>query len=55
VRSSAEVGERFFECEGVGRLHEHESHRGSEQDDVRGGIAAELLSLKISRRGQRGL
>ena len=34
VGSLGEVGEGFSEGEGIRRLHEHECHRGAEEDDA---------------------
>ena len=50
VCCAGEVWEGFFEGKRVGCLHEHEGHRGSEEDDVGAFVLAEEFVFKVSRR-----
>lgn len=43
----AEVGEDFFEGEGLGALHEHVGHGGAEEDDGGFGEGVELFALEV--------
>jgi len=46
---SRKVGKSFFKGERIRRLHEHECHGGSEEDDVRRGVLGELFVLEVSK------
>ena len=43
----AEVGEDFFEGEGLGALHEHVGHGGTEEDDGGFREGVELFALEV--------
>lgn len=47
VGGAAEIGEGGADGDWVGRLHEHEGHRGAEEDDVGGGILGKRFALKV--------
>ena len=47
VGCAGEVGESFFEREGVGSLHEHEGHGWAEEDDVGVLVLVEVFALEI--------
>ena len=49
VGGLGEVGQDFFECEGLGGLHEHVGHGGAEEDDGGFGEGIELFTLEVSR------
>ena len=44
---AGEVGESFFECERVGRLHEHEGHGWAEEDDVGVFVLVEVFAFEV--------
>jgi hypothetical protein len=47
VRHAVEAWEGFFEGERVGRLHEHEAHRGAQEDDGGFGVGFEVFALEV--------
>ena len=47
VCCAGEIWEGCFEFEGVGRLHEHKCHGGTEEDDMGGGVFFEFFTLEV--------